>query len=112
MAEPVQKASAAAWRDEEHVVANRLSYRKNFETVIKTVDADGSLGLKQPEGAFYFWFKTPVDEERFCFELFEKEHLHVLPGSYLSRETDGKIREQTEQEWLWLPLQRTAWKEQ
>lgn len=89
MAEPVQKASAAAWRDEEHVIANRLSYRKNFEAVIKTVDADGSLGLKQPEGAFYFWFKTPVAEERFCFELFEKEHLHVLPGSYLSRETNG-----------------------
>ncbi len=88
--EPIQKASALAWSDEEHVQANREYYRKNFRTVKSIVDPNGELGLglDQPDGAFYLWFKTPVDDEKFAFELYEKEHLHVLPGSYLSRQVD------------------------
>lgn len=89
LAPPIQVASTAAWKDEDHVKANREGYRQNFEAVINILDPGGKQGLKQPDGAFYLWFKTPYNEEKFAYDLFNKEHLHVLPGSYLSREVDG-----------------------
>ena len=82
-----QRASIAAWNDEAHVHANRMLYREKFNAVLDILD--GVLDVQLPDGGFYLWAKTPVDDESFTRGLFEREHVTVVPGSYLSREVDG-----------------------
>lgn len=83
----VQLASAAAWNDEIHVRANRELYRAKFEAVLRILEP--VLDVVRPDGGFYLWPKTPIDDQRFTRELFEQEHVTVVPGSYLSREVEG-----------------------
>jgi len=82
-----QLASVAAWNDEEHVRANRALYRAKFDAVLAILD--GVLDVQRPDGGFYLWAKTPLDDETFSRELFAREHVTVVPGSYLSRSVDG-----------------------
>lgn len=85
MPPPVQKASIAAWQDEEHVKENRALYREKFKAFFEILSP--SMPLQMPEAGFYFWMHTPFEEELFTQRLFEKQHITVLPGSYLSRKT-------------------------
>jgi N-succinyldiaminopimelate aminotransferase len=77
-----QLASVAAWSDEAHVVENRRLYREKFAAVLPIVR--GTLEVERPDGAFYLWPRVDDDEE-FARGLFESEHVTVLPGSYLGR---------------------------
>ena len=54
-------------------------YKKNRD---KIYDALLSYGFEcvQPEGAFYLFIKTPVDDKEFAAEA-KKEHILVVPGS-------------------------------
>ena len=83
----IQQASIAAWRDEEHVRDNRRQYREKFSTVLDILRP--VLPLKMPDAGFYFWAATPVSDTEFARRLFQEQHVTVLPGSYLSRETNG-----------------------
>ncbi|HZX18828.1 MAG TPA: succinyldiaminopimelate transaminase [Pseudomonas sp.] len=91
-----QLASVAAWNDEAHVKANRDLYREKFDAVLATLE--GVLDVQRPDGGFYLWAKTPIDDETFTRELFAREHVTVVPGSYLSRAVDdnnpgaGRVR--------------------
>ena len=82
-----QLASVAAWSDEAHVKANRDLYREKFDAVLATLG--DVLDVQRPDGGFYLWAKTPIDDETFTRELFAREHVTVVPGSYLSRAVDG-----------------------
>ena len=82
-----QLASVAAWNDEDHVKANRDLYREKFDAVLAILN--GVLDVQRPDGGFYLWARTPMDDERFTRELFARQHVTVVPGSYLSREVDG-----------------------
>ncbi|HSC82116.1 MAG TPA: succinyldiaminopimelate transaminase [Pseudomonas sp.] len=82
-----QLASVAAWDDEVHVRANRDQYRAKYDAVLAILQP--VLDVQRPDGSFYLWAKTPVDDETFTRELFAREHVTVVPGSYLSREVDG-----------------------
>ena len=85
MSPPVQTASIAAWNDETHVRANRALYREKFEAVIRILAPE----MKPPSAGFYLWPETPVADEVFTRELFARENVTVLPGSYLSRTAQG-----------------------
>jgi len=65
-----QLASIAAWNDENHV--EELGHL---------------LPLQKPDAGFYYWLKVDNDET-FAKMLMEKAHIKVLPGRYLSRDTD------------------------
>ncbi len=80
---PLQKAAAAGWSDEGHVVENRDRYRKNFKL------AKEILGTDIPEATFYLWLEVG-DDEAFVKKAYEKYNLKLLPGSYLGREGIGK----------------------
>lgn len=82
-----QLASVAAWNDEEHVRANRNAYREKFSTVLGILKP--ALDVDWPDASFYLWPRTPISEEVFAKELFAQKNVVVLPGSYLSRETNG-----------------------
>ena len=83
----VQRASIAAWSDEIHVRENRMLYREKFDAVLAILK--DVLDVERPDGGFYLWAKTPLDDESFARELYAKEHVTVVPGSYLSRTVDG-----------------------
>ncbi|WP_296218458.1 succinyldiaminopimelate transaminase [Pseudomonas sp. UBA2684] len=82
-----QQASIAAWNDEVHVRANRALYREKFDAVLAILG--DVLDVQRPDGGFYLWAKTPMNDETFTRELFAREHVTVVPGSYLSRDVDG-----------------------
>ncbi|GLK87933.1 succinyldiaminopimelate transaminase [Pseudomonas turukhanskensis] len=82
-----QLASVAAWNDEAHVRSNRDLYREKYDAVLDILQP--VMDVQRPDGGFYLWAKTPMDDADFTRELFAKEHVTVVPGSYLSREVDG-----------------------
>ena len=84
---PIQAASIVAWDDEAHVRQNRDQYRAKFDAVLATLG--DALDVRRPDASFYLWPRTPVDDETFTRELYRRENVLVLPGSYLSRSVDG-----------------------
>jgi N-succinyldiaminopimelate aminotransferase len=88
MALPVQAASVAAWGDEAHVAENRRLYAQKFSALLPLLQAP--LVTDVPEGGFYFWSRTPVDDERFASALYREYNVTVLPGSYLARIAHGR----------------------
>jgi N-succinyldiaminopimelate aminotransferase len=81
-----QLASIPAWRDEEHVRENRRLYREKFARVVPVLRE--VLDVDVPAGAFYLWVEVG-DDEAFTRGLFAQQHVTVLPGSYLARDTAG-----------------------
>ena len=84
---PFQKASIAAWGDEDHVTENRARYREKFQAVLPILQA--VLEVQQPEAGFYLWPRTPIDDAAFAQQLYAEQNVTVLPGSYLSRTAHG-----------------------
>ena len=82
-----QLASIAAWNDEAHVRENRDLYREKFEAVLEILGP--VMDVHKPDGGFYLWPKVNGDDAQFCRDLFEQQHVTVVPGSYLSREVNG-----------------------
>jgi len=87
MSLPVQQASIAAWGDESHVRANRRLYLEKYRAVLPLFAAP--LSTSMPEGGFYLWVRTPVDDADFARELLRQYNVLVLPGSFLAREAHG-----------------------
>jgi len=86
---PQQRASIAAWSDEQHVIDNRQHYRERFAAVGARLA--GVLASTPPAGGFYLWARTPGDEVAFTRGLFTQQHVTVLPGRFLSRAAaDGR----------------------
>ena len=84
---PTQAASIKAWDDETHVRANRDQYRAKFDAVLEILAP--VMKVEKPEASFYLWPETPTDDETFTRELYARENVLVLPGSYLSRDAQG-----------------------
>lgn len=84
MPQPTQMASILAWNDEAHVVENRRLYQQKFATVLPILEP--VMAVHKPGASFYLWPRVD-DDERFTRELFEQQHVMLLPGSYLSRTT-------------------------
>jgi N-succinyldiaminopimelate aminotransferase len=82
-----QLASIAAWNDEAHVLANRDLYREKFDAVLEILSP--VMDVQRPDGSFYLWPNVGSDDAAFCRDLFEAEHVTVVPGSYLSRDVEG-----------------------
>ncbi|WP_236237799.1 succinyldiaminopimelate transaminase [Pseudomonas faucium] len=82
-----QLASVAAWQDEAHVRANRDQYRAKYDAVLDILQP--VMDVQRPDGSFYLWAKVPGCDADFTRDLFEAQHVTVVPGSYLSREVDG-----------------------
>ena len=80
---PIQAASAAAWRDEIHVAANRAAYAQRMAA------AERILGnrFQRPAGGFFLWLETGNGEET-TLKLWREQGVKVLPGAYMGREIE------------------------
>jgi aspartate/methionine/tyrosine aminotransferase len=82
---PLQAASAAAWRDEAHVAANRATYA---ERVGQARQLLGHLaGFRVPQGGFFLWIDVGHGE-RMAVRLWREAGIRVLPGAFMGRETE------------------------
>ncbi|ENX9156413.1 aminotransferase class I/II-fold pyridoxal phosphate-dependent enzyme, partial [Neisseria gonorrhoeae] len=87
MSIPVQRASIAAWNDEQHVIDNRRMYQEKFERVIPILQQ--VFDVKLPDASFYIWLKVPDgDDLAFARNLWQKAAIQVLPGRFLARDTE------------------------
>jgi N-succinyldiaminopimelate aminotransferase len=98
---PTQHASIQAWQDEKHVVENRRLYREKFAAFINILG--DVCDITKPPAGFYIWLKIPqpsaspfdkgglrgISDTDFAKQLFARENVTVLPGSFLSREFAG-----------------------
>lgn len=84
----VQTASIAAWNDETHVIENRRQYAEKFAAVMPLLK--DVLSFDAPDAAFYLWARVPGgDDAVFARDLYETQHVTVLPGSFLARDAAG-----------------------
>jgi succinyldiaminopimelate transaminase len=89
----IQRAAAAAWRDEDHVDAVREVYRAKRDVVLPAFEA---LGLMHAGGdaSFFLWLALPAGEsssERFATRLLDRGVL-VAPGAYFGAAGEGYVR--------------------
>jgi N-succinyldiaminopimelate aminotransferase len=82
---PTQLASIAAWNNDAHAAANRALYREKYARVLPILQP--VLDVVEPDGAFYLWPDIQRDDEAFTRDLFAKQNVTILPGSYLARDT-------------------------
>ena len=87
MSMTTQIASTAAWSDETHVIDNRRQYREKFAAVTEILG--DVLSFPEPQASFYLWPETPIDDTEFAAGLFAQQNVTLLPGRYLSRDTDS-----------------------
>jgi len=78
---PLLAAAAAAWSDEDHVIAGRRVYQD------KMAAAERILGnrMKRPEGAMFLWLQVGNGEE-FALRAWREQGVRLLPGAYMGRE--------------------------
>ena len=84
---PLQYASAAVWRDEEHVKENRKLYEAKYKFADEIFT--GLDGYTSPEAGFFLWIKVR-DSEKTTLDLWRETGVRVLPGAYLAQEKNGK----------------------
>ena len=84
----VQQASIAAWQDEAHAENNREIYRQKYKQILPKLK--GHFDYIEPQAGFYLWLSTPIDDQKYCQDLYQKYNLKVLPGSLLARDSYGE----------------------
>jgi len=81
---PLQHAAAAAWSEESHVESARAIYKENLQL------AREILGVDVPKATFYVWLEVGNALE-VTKKLYERYHVKVLPGEFLSREDKNGV---------------------
>ena len=77
---PVMAASAALWRDEDHVEQNRALYRAKFDLAANLLG--DRYGFYRPAGGFFLWLRVG-DGEAAARRLWGEAGLRVMPGAYM-----------------------------
>ena len=87
----VQRASVAAWDDDEHVVEIRERYARKRDVVLPALQAAG-LEPAGGDASFFQWMRVPGgDDQAFATSLLE-DGIVVAPGSYLGPGGEGHVR--------------------
>ncbi|SPY05613.1 succinyldiaminopimelate transaminase [Neisseria meningitidis] len=70
MSIPVQRASIAAWDDEQHVIDNRRLYQEKLSALFPFATG---IDVKLPDASFYIWLKVPDgDDLGICTQFMAK----------------------------------------
>ena len=82
---PTQHASAAAWRDEAHVIANRAAYAAKYEVCDRVLA--GRYGYRRPAGGFFLWLNVSNcgGGSDAAVTLWKRSGVKVIPGAFLAQ---------------------------
>ena len=83
---PIQAASAALWRDETHVSANRQHYATLFDLAERILG--NHTNFHKPPGGFYLWLDVG-DGEEFAQRLWREAAVKTLPGAFMAQPDGG-----------------------
>src|SRR4051812_5381359 len=88
----VQRASVAAWNDEQHVERTRERYRRKRELLLRVLEAKGVRSAGAP-ATMYLWLEVPGDgaAEPFAERLLQ-QGLIVSPGTFFGLSGEGYFR--------------------
>ena len=88
----VQRASVAAWNDEEHVERTRQVYRRKREALLPALE-DKGIRVAGSEATMYLWLEVPPGEtsEELAARLLE-HGLIVSPGTFFGPSGEGYWR--------------------
>ena len=86
----VQRASVAAWSDDEHVEGVRALYARKRDVVLAALEA-GGLRLAGSAATFYLWVDVGGPSEPFCRRLLE-HGIVAAPGSFFGAAGEGYVR--------------------
>jgi succinyldiaminopimelate transaminase len=86
----VQRASVAAWSDDEHVEGVRALYARKRDVVLAALEA-GGLRLAGSAATFYLWVDVGGPSEPFCRRLLE-HGIVAAPGSFFGAAGEGYAR--------------------
>jgi succinyldiaminopimelate transaminase len=88
----VQRASIAAWDDEEHVVRTRAAYRRKRDALLPTLSRKG-IRVAGSEATMFLWLEVPGGETSEAFAARLLEHgLIVSPGTFFGPAGEGYWR--------------------
>jgi succinyldiaminopimelate transaminase len=89
---PVQAAGALAWADDEHVWAQRATYRERLEVLVDGLRSAG-YDARLPGGAFYVWLPAPEgDAWALASTLASRAGMLVSPGEFYGDAGSGHVR--------------------
>jgi N-succinyldiaminopimelate aminotransferase len=83
---PILAASAEAWQDETHVVANRALYAERLRWAERYLG--NRLPFRKPDGGFFLWLDVGNGEEA-ALRLWREAGIRVLPGAYMGRDIEA-----------------------
>jgi acetylornithine aminotransferase len=88
----VQRASVAAWSDEDHVERAREGYARKRAMFLALFDRKG-VGVAGSEGTFYLWVEVPDGRGSAAWadELLAHDVV-VAPGAFFGPEGEGYVR--------------------
>jgi len=89
----VQRAAAAAWADEDHVVETRERYRAKRDALLPALLAAG-LRPSGGDASFFLWLRVPdgEDAETFALRLLNERGIVVAPGPFFGPGGEGHVR--------------------
>jgi len=85
---PVMAASIAAWNDDTDAAKNRALYKAKFDAAERIIG--NRFAFKRPDGGFFLWLDMTDagGGEAAALTLWREAGVRVLPGGYLSRDTE------------------------
>jgi aspartate/methionine/tyrosine aminotransferase len=83
---PIQEAATWLWRDEAHVAANRVLYRRKFDVAERVLA--GRFGFYRPPGGFLLWLDVG-DGEAAAHRLWQEAAVRTLPGAFTARTNES-----------------------
>ncbi len=83
---PLQAVAAKVWDDETHVEENRGLYQQKYAVADQIMD--GVPGYQSPAAGFFLWLPVKNGEDS-TIKLWQETGVKVLPGAYLSQDTDA-----------------------
>ncbi len=83
----VQRASVAAWNDEDHVLETRMRYAAKREIVLPAL-LEAGLAPAGGSASFFLWMRAP---EGFAASVLDRGVV-VTPGDYLGAGGEGHVR--------------------
>ncbi len=89
----VQRASVAAWGDEEHVERARGSYGRKRELLMGVLERRGWRVPAASRASMYLWVEVPGGEDsEAAAERLLRHGIVVAPGAYLGEHGEGYVR--------------------